>query len=280
MKPVVAIIAQGAMGAGLARVLTNHGVTVLTTLRGRSAASRERASAAGMQPVEPAELAKADILLSILPPGQALEFAGEIANLLASSARKPLFVDCNAVNPDTLRSIEKVIVGSRMAFADVGIIGLPPRAGSPGPHLYAAGKDAAELKSLAAHGLDIRLLDGPPGTASALKMAYAGITKGLLAVATAMLLGASRAGVASALHEEMQESQAGLLQSLAQRIPDMLPKAYRWVEEMRQISGFVSGQPGADELYRGASDLFAYIAADLRADGAAAERLTAFFADR
>jgi 3-hydroxyisobutyrate dehydrogenase-like beta-hydroxyacid dehydrogenase len=268
------------MGAGLARVLTENGVSVLTLLSGRSAASRERAEAAGMRPVEPGQLARADFLLSVLPPGQALGFAGEMASLLATAPHKPVFVDCNAVNPATARSIETVMAGNGIGFADVGIIGLPPQAGSPGPHLYASGTAAANLAVLKAHGLDIRLLEGPAGTASALKMAYAGITKGLIAVAAAAILGASRAGVAEALHGEMSESQAALLQSLSKRIPDMLPKAYRWVEEMRQISGFVSGQPGASELYQGASELFADIAADLQRDSAAATLLTEFAADR
>jgi 3-hydroxyisobutyrate dehydrogenase-like beta-hydroxyacid dehydrogenase len=280
VKPLVAIVAQGAMGAGLAKVLTDHGVRVLTTLTGRSAASRERAVAAGMQPVELGQLAQADFLLSVLPPGCAAEFAREVASLHAETPRKPVFVDCNAVSPQTVRSIEQIITGSGIAFADVGIIGLPPGPGSPGPHLYAAGTAAAAVNSLKTYGLDIRLLDGPAGTASALKMAYAGITKGLLAVATAMILGASRAGVAEALHREMSESQGVLLQALSKRTPDMLPKAYRWVEEMQQIAGFVSAEPGASELYRGASELFAHIAADLERDRTAVAMLTAFFAAR
>lgn len=278
MPPLVAIVAQGAMGAGLAQVLTDHGVRVLTTLTGRSVASRERAVAAGMQPVELAQLADADFLLSVLPPGCALEFAGEVAGLLAGAPRKPVFVDCNAVSPQTVQSIEQVIAGAGIAFADVGIIGLPPSFGSPGPHLYAAGTAAAALDTLKIYGLDIRRLDGPAGTASALKMAYAGITKGLLAVGTAMILGASRAGVADALYREMTESQFLLLQALSKRTPDMLPKTYRWVEEMQQIADFVSAEPGASELYRGASDLFAHIAADLQGDRTAVAMLTGFFA--
>jgi 3-hydroxyisobutyrate dehydrogenase-like beta-hydroxyacid dehydrogenase len=280
VKPLVAIVAQGAMGAGLAKVLTDHGVRVLTTLTGRSAASRERAVAAGMQPVELEQLAQADFLLSVLPPGCAAEFAREVAGLLAETPHKPVFVDCNAVSPQTVRSIEQVITGSGIAFADVGIIGLPHCPGSPGPHLYAAGTAAAALDTLKTYGLDIRLLEGPAGTASALKMAYAGITKGLLAVATAMILGASRAGVADALHREMSESQGVLLQTLSKRTPDMLPKAYRWVEEMQQIAAFVSAEPGASELYRGASELFAHIAADLEQDRTAVAMLTGFFATR
>ncbi|HEY2400253.1 MAG TPA: DUF1932 domain-containing protein, partial [Steroidobacteraceae bacterium] len=93
-------------------------------------------------------------------------------------------------------------------------------------------------------------------------------------------LGASRAGVAEALHREMSESQGVLLQALSKRTPDMLPKAYRWVAEMQQIARFVSAEPGASELYRGASELFAHIAADLERDRTAVAMLTGFFTTR
>jgi predicted dinucleotide-binding enzyme len=45
---VIAIIAQGAMGAGLGRRLAQRGATVLTGLAGRSAASARRAAEAGV----------------------------------------------------------------------------------------------------------------------------------------------------------------------------------------------------------------------------------------
>lgn len=79
MKPIVAIVAQGAMGAGLARRLTEHGVTVLTDVSGRSSASRSRAQASGMRPVNREALITADILLSVMPPARALPFAAELA---------------------------------------------------------------------------------------------------------------------------------------------------------------------------------------------------------
>ena len=41
-KPIVAIIAQGGMGAAVAARLTEHGARVVTSLEGRSAATLER----------------------------------------------------------------------------------------------------------------------------------------------------------------------------------------------------------------------------------------------
>src|SRR5262245_23065671 len=101
MPPVVAIVAPGAMGAGIGARLREHGVTVLTSLAGRSTASAARAQQAGMRSVSDPELLAADLFLSVVPPSDAVQFAEHYAPLLKVAPRKPVFVDCNAVNPET-----------------------------------------------------------------------------------------------------------------------------------------------------------------------------------
>jgi 3-hydroxyisobutyrate dehydrogenase-like beta-hydroxyacid dehydrogenase len=278
MKPVVAIFAQGTMGAGIAGVLTAHGVSVITALEGRSAESAKRAHAAGMEAVAFDQLAHADIVLSILPPVEALPFARRIAPSLTQAAHKSLFVDCNAVSPDTVRAIEAVIAETGAPFADIGIIGLPPGQAAP-PRLYAAGAKLTQLSALNEFGLDIRPMEGPPGTASALKMAYAGITKGLIAVASSMILGASRAGVADALAAELNASEPQLFASLSRRIVDMTPKAHRWVAEMREISAFVRAEPGSAQMYQGAAALYEQLAKDAAGSHERSDALREFFSN-
>ena len=120
MKPVAAIIAAGAMGSAVARRLHESGLEVLTALDGRSAGSVQRANGAGMTTVERAELARADIFLSIVPPGAAISLAEEIAAEFVASADKPLYVDCNAINPETAQRVANIVEqnGMRIASAD------------------------------------------------------------------------------------------------------------------------------------------------------------------
>ncbi|HEY6456518.1 MAG TPA: DUF1932 domain-containing protein [Steroidobacteraceae bacterium] len=277
MKPVVAIVAQGGMASGLGARLTQHGVEVRTVTSGRSEASRARALAAGMKQVTAAELLQADVLLAVLPPAVALPFAAALAPQLRAAARKPLYVDCNAVSPETVRAIAAVITDAGADFVDVGIIGLPPRDGYAGPKLYASGKQAQQLSQLCQFGLQVRVLDGEVGAASALKMAYGGITKGLTAVGTAMILAATRAGLAEALERELAESEPVLREALGRRIPDMLPKAYRWVDEMRQISHFSQPDAAAAAIYAGAADLYERLANEAAGERREASALIAFF---
>src|SRR3569833_368915 len=203
MIPTIAVLAPGAMGSSVAARLVEHGARVLTSLEGRSDATKKRASSAGMVAVSDAEIANADIILSIVPPAEALALAQHLATLITRNDNKPVFVDCNAVNVETVRRVADVVLSSGARFVDAASIGLPPKPGSKGPALYLSGEDAGELAGLRDLGLDVRLISGPGGAASALKMSYAGINKGLTGVGAAMVLAATRAGAADALRDEL-----------------------------------------------------------------------------
>jgi len=275
-EPVVAIIAQGAMGAGVAARLHDNGVRVVTSLEGRSEASAKRAQAAGMIVVGDTEIAGCDFVLSIVPPNEALPLAQRLAPALTAANRKPVYADCNAVSPDTVRDIAKAIEPTGCRFVDAGIIGGPPRAGYGGPIIYYSGAAGSGIERLNDYGLVFRPVEGPVGAASALKMSYGGITKGLTAVGSAMMLAATRAGVAEALQAELAASQPNLLTYFARSVPDMFSKAYRWVPEMEEIAHF-SGDPASKEMYQAIAALYRQLAADHDGEKADIGALASFF---
>jgi 3-hydroxyisobutyrate dehydrogenase-like beta-hydroxyacid dehydrogenase len=276
MAPSIAILAPGAMGSAVAARLAEHGVKVLTSLDGRSEATKKRASAAGMAASTDAEIADADIILSIVPPAEALALGEHLATLITRNANKPVVVDCNAVNVETVRKVEEVVLSSGARFVDAAIIGMPPKPESRGPAFYVSGEDAKELMLLGQLGLDVRIIAGPVGAASALKMSYAGINKGLTGLGAAMVLAATRAGAADALRDELALSTPAVQARLANALPDMLPKAYRWVAEMREIAGFLGEDHPAALIYEGFARLFEHIAADTQGAGTDAAKLVAF----
>jgi L-threonate 2-dehydrogenase len=263
MGITVAVMAQGTMGAGVGKRLNERGASVRTLLSGRSEASANRAKAAGMQPAadERELLAGADYFLSILPPDQAEALANRLAPALQSLPVKPVYVDCNAVSPQTAERIGAIVEPTGAAFVDGGIIGGPPREGHGGPAIYASGPDAERTKALKDWGLDWRVIDGPIGAASGLKMSYAGITKGTTAIAAAMLLGAARFGCAEALIAELSSSQPEMLKRMRGGIPGMYDKAYRWVGEMEEISDFLDANAPSSDMYRGIARLYEFLAA-------------------
>jgi len=289
MTPIVAIIAPGAMGAGVGKRLTSYGVRVLTSLTGRSEATEARAREAGMIAASDEEIAASDFILSILPPGDALALAQRFAPVLAASNAKPVYVDCNAINPATVERVAAAIAPAGCPFVDAGIIGPPPPAIPPpqagegrvavsGPRFYASGAAAARFASLRQYGLDVRVLEGPLSAASALKMSYAGINKGTQAIGAAMMLAAMRAGSAQALFDELSFSQKEMLAQFQQQLPKMPAKAYRWIAEMQEIAGFVGDDPAARALYDGAAHFYQQMAEDFSGDQKAAAALAEFLA--
>ena len=283
MADTIGIIAMGEMGSGVARRVHERGATVITQLTGRTAASAARAERGGAIPVATDDefAAQADFILSIVPPGDAVALAQRLAPAIRRAGRKAVYVDCNAVSPQTAARIGDALDGSGCTYVDAGIIGPPP-----GPNartiFYASGPGAKEFERLAAYGLTIRIMDGPNGAASAMKLSYAGITKGCTAIGAAMMLGATRGGTADALLQELSESQPMLLNWMRGFVSRMPPKAYRWVAEMEEIAQFQADDPAARDMYLGIARFYQQIAAMLEAPkpGDAVSQLQEFCADR
>ena len=273
MSVTVAVIAMGEMGSGVAARLVQRGAVVRTSLAGRSGASGERARAAGVQVVDSDEalVAGVDFILSIVPPARAGELARRLLPAIQAAGPGAVYVDCNAIAPQTVTPIAASFAEAGIAFVDAGIVGGPPSADFS-PRIYASGAQASAFARLNDYGLDIPVLSERIGDASALKMAYAGTTKGSSAVMIAMMLGAARAGVGEAFAAEMMASQAGKLEAAIRQLPAVLKKAYRWDGEMEEIARFLLPETGGAGLFQGAAQLYRDLARDVEA-GEGAERL-------
>ena len=97
-----------------------------------------------MTDADDAQIAEADFILSIVPPGQALSLAERLAPAMRAATRKPIYVDCNAVSPDTVLRIDRVVREAGATFVDGGIIGPPPEPDSSKTRIYLSGPDAGE----------------------------------------------------------------------------------------------------------------------------------------
>jgi len=246
------------MGSGVGTVLHQHGMRVLTCLAGRGRESRERAARAGFEDVADLDalVRNCDVLLSILPPAVAGAVADQVAEAVKATGSDLLYVDCNAIAPNTASGIARTATAAGARFADAGIIGPPPT--RPGNRIFTSGPGAKEFAAaLGAHGLDIRVLEGDVGQASGLKMCYAAMTKGVQALGAELLTAARLLGVEDALLAEQSEGDVAAVRRFVERaLPGMPPKAYRWIGEMEEIARCFEdlGLPG--RLMLGAADVY------------------------
>ena len=257
----IGVMSPGDMGQAVALQLKQNGFNVCTALDKRSARSKTLAREAGLTDL--GSLAKlvetCDVILSIMNPGAALDFAGELAHALRASHRKPLCLDCNAIAPGTLQAINAKITAAGGRCLDAGIIGPPPR-GNAKMWLYVSGAEARELEQLATSQITVRVLSERLGDASAIKMCYAAMNKGMIAMILELLIAARRLGVDAALEAQLKETHSDVYDRIIGALPLMPAKAYRWVPEMLQIAQTFEAAGMTPRMFQGAADMYEFIA--------------------
>ncbi|WP_306213733.1 NAD(P)-dependent oxidoreductase [Actinoplanes sp. RD1] len=257
---VVGVVGPGYMGAGLGGALRTGGARVVTTLAGRSDRSRRLAGAAGLEVLPALEdvLAAADVVLSVVPPGQAVATARALAAAMPGGAR-PLVADLNAVAPGTMREIAGILG----EVVDGSISGPPPSA-TPGARIYLCGDRAAEIAGLPWDGqVDPIVVAGEVGTASALKMCTASVYKGLTALVTQAMRAAGHYGVLDEVLADL--AKAGLDNSAS--VPRAATKAHRFVDEMREIAAAQAGAGLTPALFEAMAEVYADVATTRLAQG-------------
>jgi 3-hydroxyisobutyrate dehydrogenase-like beta-hydroxyacid dehydrogenase len=248
----IGLLHPGAMGAAVGGLLARSGRTVLWASEGRSEASGARAHAAGLQDAGSvaALAACADLVLSICPPhaavatARAARFAG-------------IYVDANAISPATAAEVRAIVEDAGARYVDGAIIGPPPAPGDAGARLYVSGPDAPAVAAVfAATGLETPVLGPEPTTASALKMVYAGWTKGSAALLLTVRAAAREHGVEEALIAEWAHSIPALPDRSvqAQRAAD--EKGWRWVAEMQEIAATMAAAGLPAGFHEAAAEVF------------------------
>ncbi|KAK7466261.1 hypothetical protein VKT23_004989 [Stygiomarasmius scandens] len=271
-SPTIAVIGAGGMGSKMAlRMFKSGSGPILTELTGRSPATLKRAEECGMTHVEWSYiLTHATHILSVLPPKDAFSVAEKILSvwkdLPESEKHRPItFADCNAVNVSTMRKMREMFEGTPVTVIDGSIIGGPPSDNyNPGLYLAADQEDTAALDDLVAivtkFGLQPFPLRGEGsscGDASATKMANTGIVKGTIGLFVSMILAAnaSSPATADALVHSLSISQPAFLDQISRLVPQMIPKAYRFTGEFKELVESVAGTE-CQEIYEGMIKVF------------------------
>ncbi len=257
----IAILMPGDMGHAVGRALKEHGFEVVCALEGRGEHTQILAGAAGLRDVDTLRnvVEVADLILSILPPAAAVQQAERVAREMNDLGKRPIYVDCNAISPETAKNVAAVIEGANGVFIDAGIIGLAPGKGA-GPRFYVSGPDVGAMLDLDGKGFRVLKSGDNIGEASALKMTYAGLTKGTWTLQTAVLLAAQKLGVIDTLLEEFEFSQSGPLDAMRARVPFLPADSARWVGEMEEIAKTFASAGISSGFHDGAADIFRILA--------------------
>jgi 3-hydroxyisobutyrate dehydrogenase-like beta-hydroxyacid dehydrogenase len=257
----VGIMSPGDMGHAVGHLLGSHGLRVITCLQGRSQRTRSLARRAQIEEVSTVQalVSQSDILLSILVPAQAVQLAQVVAKAVSETHAELIYVDCNAIAPQTTCRIGEMITGAGGRFVDVGIIGNPPgRSGST--YFYASGPDTKAFEEMSRFGLSVIVIGEQIGQASAMKMCYAAMRKGVVALFTELLTAAEILGVSRELKKRIQSSpQSILYEQMEQELPRMPEKSRRWIAEMEEIAKTFGDVGLTPHVFAGAAEIYRFV---------------------
>jgi 3-hydroxyisobutyrate dehydrogenase-like beta-hydroxyacid dehydrogenase len=206
-------IGKGLVGAGVGQLFA-YDISWQSPDRG--ALIRQRAADAGVTLVaSPAELAaETTILISTVTCSSALDAARQHAPFLRRSGDPRgahIYADLNSVSPEIKRRIAAVISEADASFVEVAVMApvgpyaqrVPMLLGGPGAERF--------VEAMQPFGMRLQVLPAAGiGTAAAVKMCRSVVVKGLEALLTECVLGASEYGAIEHVFASLQESYPGI----------------------------------------------------------------------
>lgn len=261
----VGLIGAGEMGSEIGARLTDGGARVVVALEGRSERTRGFARDAGLEDVGDlaALLGQADVVISVVPPAAAERVAADVAASVGSN--RPLVADLNAIAPATARRLAGTLARAGLDLVDGSISGPPPsRRGTT--RIYLSGSRADEIAALPLDGVERVVVGSEVGLASAVKMSTASVYKGRVAVLAQALRAAHANGVLDPVLDDLVETGLADRERAGETLARASAKAWRYVDEMRQIAATQAAAGLPPELFEGFALVYAGLAEKAVAD--------------
>jgi len=243
------------MGAAIGRVLVSGGARVVVTVAGRSERTQRLADGLTLLPTLDEVVGESSIVLSVVPPGSALEVARAIAGAAARTGAQPLAADLNAIAPATVGAVAECLSAAGLHLVDGSISGPPPRVAGT-TVIYLSGPRAARVASLDAPGLDLRVVGDEIGKASAIKMSTASFYKGQTAIFAQALRAARANGVLEFVLDDLGRHTPDLVDDAPRMLQSIAAKSGRYVAEMEEIAASQAAAGLPPDLFAALAKVF------------------------
>jgi 3-hydroxyisobutyrate dehydrogenase-like beta-hydroxyacid dehydrogenase len=238
----ISILYPGDMGTAIAAELRAAGHAICTYVTERGPRTRDNAQAAGFHLKEdlPAALEQADLILSLVPPGEAINTALRVATALGD-AQAPIgdrvYLDLNSVSPATMREVARIVTGAGARCIDGTIHGQAARLREKSV-LLLSGPGAGDLRPLFEGFMPVRTLGDEIGAASSLKMCLGSFTKGLIALSSEIFTAAGRGGQHTEFVSCLTDFYPETAQLIARLLPSYPKHVARRVQEMGEVGAW------------------------------------------
>lgn len=250
---VVGLLYPGDMGAAVGRMLAARGARVVTTTAGRGLRTARRAEEASFEIVPSLAdvAARADIVLSIVPPAAALGVADEYRAAALAHGRRQVFVDCNPLTNEGVSTLLGWFGGTPVDLVDGAIHGVASKLEAQGT-FYLSGPQAGRVVELIGPAMRVRHLGETVGTASHAKMLMGGMSKGLTALVVELAVIAQHLGMEEGALASWRDHYPGVMDAIDRMLPTYANHAPRRLDEMVELRAEVADL-GIDPVMTGAS---------------------------
>jgi 3-hydroxyisobutyrate dehydrogenase-like beta-hydroxyacid dehydrogenase len=260
----IAFLGPGDLATRLAGVLAASGHATITSLEGRGPRSRRICEERGLADAGTlaAALERADVVVSAVPPDQAVPAARAFAAALPAG-RAPLYVDANSVAPDAGREVAAVIASTGAPFASATVHGAGPDLARAG-QIFLSGPGAARMAAVVGDALRVAVLGDDPGSAKELKLLVAAMSKGLCALWMETGAGAARAGLLEEAEAALRHHYPAMMADLERMIPTYARHSERRTDEVAALAAFLKKTGTPPEMACATLAVIRRVADDLR----------------
>ncbi len=262
----IAILHPGEMGAAFGRALSAHGAACTTVTAGRGEATRRRAREAGIEACPRLEDAidGCALIVSLVPARAAQAVAAEVAGACrgkaAGAAVRPLYLDANSTAPADLAHIAGVVEAAGLACVDGAVFGPASRIGQETVVLL-SGPEAARAAALLSPAMAVRVVGPALGQASALKLALAVVTKGVVALGLEALGAARKAGVEGDAADLLADLYPGIWDLVRRVLPSYPRHVARRRAEVEDAAAWIEGDGLPASMARATAEVFTRVEA-------------------
>ena len=258
--PTIGILYPGDMGHNVARVLLEDGFSVVTTLVGRSERTQRLCESTATTVLDSLTevVERAEIVLSIVPPAAAKTLAAEFATAAQQVKQKPFYVDANAISPMTTQEVGEIITKAGIPYLDACIIG-PARDVRGRCTFYVSGPDARRFEDKIAKSIKTQVLGDRIGQASAFKIAFSGLNKGLAALLFELTVAGKEFGFLDELLHTYSSVLPGIMQTLEWLVPTYPMHSARRADEMAELAEMLEHFGFSSVMARGTQETLAAV---------------------
>ncbi|MGE0680379.1 MAG: DUF1932 domain-containing protein [Candidatus Binatia bacterium] len=256
----IGILYPGDMGHHVARVLLEDGFPVVTTLVGRSERTRRLSKSTTITVLDSLQQVaeQAELVLSIVPPAAAKTVAAEFVMAVQPVAKKPLYIDVNAISPMTTQGVGEVITQAGIPYLDACIIG-PARDVRGRCTFYVSGPDGRRFEEQIGTSIRTHVLGDRIGQASAFKIAFSGLNKGLAALLFELTAAGKEFGFLDELLRTYSSVLPGIMQTLEWLVPTYPMHSARRADEMAELAEMLEHFGFSSVMARGTQETLAAV---------------------